>query len=325
MTSSGTSSFTQTRDSLIRRSLRLIGAISAGETPAADMVQDAALALNAMVKHWDASGIHLWTEVEGTLWLTEGQVQYGLGGGSLDHATLWGTWTQTTLAASATNGSTSLTLTSASGFASGFYVGVVLDTGNLFWTTESGAPSGVTVTLSSGITDSATAGALVYTYQTQVERPLRVPAARRLANAAQPANQIETPMNPMLSRLDYRSLPNKFTPGVPTQAFYDPQLGTGQFYIWPAPQDSSSLINFTFYRQIQDFDTAANTPDLPQEWLQALAFNLAVVLAPEYDCPPGRFQLLQAQAEGFLETVQGWDREPESYLFGVSLDQRSGV
>jgi len=44
-------------------------------------------------------------------------------------------------------------------------------------------------------------------------------------------------------------------------------------------------------------------------------------MAPEYDCPPQRYQMIQGQAASSLDTVQGWDREPESYLFGYNADQ----
>ena len=320
MTSSGTTSFSQNRNQLILAAFRKIGAFASGETPDAQSVQDASDALNGLVKHWETIGIHLWTETEGTLWLQPGQARYGLGGSSTDHATTKASWTQTTLTSAAANGAGSISVVAPTGFAAGYYVGVLLDDGSLFWTTESGAPSGSTITLAAPLTDSAAAGNQVFVYATQIERPLRLPAARRLAIIG----GIETPLNPMLSRLDYQSLPNKTATGIPTQLFYDPQLVTAYVYVWPAPVDSLSAINFTYYRSIQDFDTAANTPDLPQEWIRTIVWNLAAEIALEYDCPPRRFATIQEMAAQTLDDVKGWDHEPESVLIGVAFDQRGG-
>ncbi len=321
MATSGTSTFNLTRDQIIKSALRKAGAIESSETPSAAMVNDCADALNMMVKEWDTLGIHLWTESEGTLFLQPGQYQYSLGPSSPDHATqtLPPNYIQTTLTAAASAGATSITVDSITNMLNGDNIGVVLDSGDIFWTTVSGSPSGSIVTLTSGLTSAAASGNNVYDYTTAILRPLRLVAARRKLISS----GIETPMVRM-SRLDYRDLPNKANTGIPTQFFYDPLGGAinyGIFYIWPAPVDATNLVNFTWYRQIQDFNSAGDTPDFPQEWINALVWNLAAEMAPEFDLTPTRFTLLKAQAQQKLDMVTGWDREPESVYFGVSYDQ----
>lgn len=326
MTTSGSIDFTLNRNQLILAAFRKVGAFATGETPDADSINDAAIALNALVKHWETSGLHLWTETEGTLWLQPDQYQYALGPTSTDHATLSSAYSQTTLTSDAANGATTIVVAATTGFAAGVNVGVMLDDGSIEWHTESGAPAGSTITLTTGLGDSAASGNLVWVYATadQAQRPLRIVAARTVYWNSSASSQIENPTNPMLSRLDYRALPNKSTNGVPTQTFYDPQLGNGQFYVWPSPQNSLYGIRYTFYRAIEDFDAAANTPDLPQEWLLALTWNLAYEIAPEYDCPPKRYAMIEQRALRALDDVRGWDREPESILAGPALHQRSG-
>ncbi len=321
MTTSGTSTFNLTRDQIIKSALRKVGAIESSETPSASMVSDCAEALNMMVKEWDTLGIHLWTEAEGALFLQPGQYQYSLGTGSTDHGTQTNppNYTQTSLDAAAVAGATSITVDSIANILNGDNIGVVLDSGDIFWTTVSGSPSGVTVNLASGLTSAAASGNNVYDYTTAILRPLRIAAARRMLISS----GIETPMVRM-SRLDYRDLPNKANTGIPTQFFYDPLGGAinyGIIYIWPAPVDATNLVKFTWYRQIQDFNAAGNTPDFPQEWLNALVWNLAVEMAPEFDLTPTRFAVLKTQAKEKLDMVTGWDREPESIYFGVSYDQ----
>jgi hypothetical protein len=317
MTTSGAITFNQNRDQIIKAALRKLAVINASETPGAQLVSDCADQLNMLLKALNATGLHVWTESEATLFLQLGQVSYTIGSGSTDHCAP--SYTATTLASAAALSATTISLTSTSGFAASGVVGVVGDDGVIIWTTQSGSPSGSNITLASGLTDSASAGNAVYTYTANIDRPLRVPSARRYNFPS----LIDTQMI-ALSRIDYRNLPNKTSTGVPTQFFYDPRGGAnaaGVFYVWPAPAGPSDGIKLTYYRQIQDFSTSANTPDLPQEWLDALVWNLALKMAPEFDCTPNRYAMIKEHAVASLESVMGWDREPESYYFGFNADQ----
>ena len=85
-TTSGTASFSYGRDQIIKSAARKIGAIASGETPDAQTIQDFSDQLNIMVKAWNASGIHIWTEEEATLFLQPNQVSYVLGGTTTDQA-----------------------------------------------------------------------------------------------------------------------------------------------------------------------------------------------------------------------------------------------
>jgi hypothetical protein len=320
---SGTSSFNYTRDQIIKAAFRKIGAIESGETPGAQLVTDAADALNMMIKEWNTLGIHLWTEAEGILFLQANQAQYSLGTGSTDHATQTNppNFVQTTLAANASASQGTITVTSSAGMLVNDQIGVLMNGGEMFWTTIANI-AGTTISLAANTTDSSTAGNVVVDYTTAILRPLRVPAMRRYNLIS----QIETPMINM-SRLDYRDLPNKTTTGTPTSYFYDPLGGAnvaGQMYIWPIPSVVADAVKFTWYRQIQDFNNPGDNPDLPNEWINALVWNLAVQLAPEFDVPPQRYQLIKAQADESLNRVVGWDREESPIYFGVSIDYPQG-
>lgn len=323
MTTSGSTNFNLNANQIVRASLRKIGAISAGETPDNQTVQDCMDQLNMLVKALNATGLHIWTETEATLFLQPYQIAYTLGGDTDDHATE--DFTQTTLTASASDGATSITVESADGFGDGFWVGVVVDDGTISWSRQSGAAFGTTITLATALSDSATSGSAVYVYEEDIGRPLRVVSGRRYFFSGSPSTGISTQMM-AFARIDYRNQPNKETPGTITQYFYDPRGGAntqGIMYVWPAPPDVTNAMKFTWWRPVQDFDAAADTPDLPQEWLDALVWNLAYKMAPEYDCPPQRYAMLKEQAAASLDLVMGWDREPESYLFGFNTNQTS--
>src|SRR5579864_3375402 len=139
MATSGTYSFNYNRDQIIRAALRKIGAITAGDIPSAAVTQDAADALNAMIKEWEAMGIHVWTQQEAYLFLQPNQIQYNISPNVVADQTT-STFAQTTIAAGAAQGATSITLTAVKGttiddgtatitLAPGYYVGVVLNTG----------------------------------------------------------------------------------------------------------------------------------------------------------------------------------------------------
>jgi hypothetical protein len=318
MTTSGTATFSYNRDQIIKMAYRKLGVLNASETPSPQMVTDASDALNLWVKALNATGLHIWTETEATVFLQPNQNSYDLGIGSADHATE--TYTATTLTAAAASSATSISVSSATGFVTTYNIGVVLDSGSIFWTTQNGAAAGTSIPLLAGLPGSASGGNAVYVYQTNIIRPLRVVSTRRYNFAS----AIDTQMG-MMSRIDYRNQPNKTATGVPTSTFYDPRGGAntvGRLNVWPAPQDASNAVKMTWWRPVQDFTSSANTPDLPTEWGLALIWNLAKEMGPEFDVAPNRWAMIKEMAAGHLENVSGWDREPESYLFGQDLSQQ---
>ncbi len=341
MASSGTYTWNPSTYSIITGCLRLLSAIQTGEIPPDDEYQDALDALNGLTKHWQASGIHVWAEQDCTLFFQPGQYQYQLGQVSPDICCLSNAWTQTSLTANAAAAASTIAVASiaaasstASAIAANSAIGIFLESGRIFWSVVTGV-SGLTVALESVLPSPALSGAYVVTFAqaAAIQRPLKVPAARRYQFAAPGADPIETPMM-IMSRIDYAAQPQKAVPGIPTQWFYDAQIvpspaspfaPLGQMNIWPAPENVLSAMKFTAQRPLADFATQANTADLPQEWISSLRFNLAVELAPEYDCPAQRFQMIKLLADEKLEAVKAWDREAEPVLFGVAYDPTSRV
>lgn len=316
MATSGDYSFNLPSYKIIHGAARLVSAIQTGETLPSDEYEDMLDALNGMVTHWQASGIHVWSETDATLFLQPGQISYQLGLGSVDRCCATKDWSETALAIAAASGAAAITVASVAGITSGNHIGIWLDSGTIFWTTVNGAPVGNAVNLTQTLPGSATAQAWVVSYTQDMVRPLRVPAARRYQFAPPGGHPIETPLG-VLSRIDYGFVPNKTTPGMVTQFFYEPTLIFGTMHIWPAPADNRSAVMFTAQRPLQDFLTQRDTADLPQEWISTLRFNLALEISPEYDIEPQRFQILQAMAAEKLAACQAWDREPQSVYFGL--------
>lgn len=306
MARSGSYNYSRTRDQIIYGAMRLVGTKDAGKTASSAEIDDAAEALELMVKAWQGQGLHLWKQKEATLFVQNGTRSYSLGPTG-DNATA--SYAETTLSADAAAGAATITVTSATGISNADYLGIVLDDDTIQWTTVNGAPAGTTVTPTAVLTGAATSGNAVYAYTTKIQRPLRVLSVRREDSSG---NEVEIAL---ISRDQYFALPNKTTEGVPSQAYYDPQLDNGTFYLWVVPEDVDSVYNLTYLEPIQDFDSTSNDPDFPAEWLEALKYNLAVRLAPEAGLPKAERQWLKAEAEQYLAAVTSFDNEPGSFFF----------
>ena len=79
MTTSGTTTFSVTRNDIIFASLRLLGVLEEGSVPNATAVENASLVLNMLIKDWMTDGIKLWTVNEINLPLVDGKNTYTLG------------------------------------------------------------------------------------------------------------------------------------------------------------------------------------------------------------------------------------------------------
>ena len=326
---------------VIARALRLCNAVGPQDVPSLGLVNNAFISFNAMIQQWQATGIHVWCEEEAILYAQPGQVLYAIGNASPDHATLFNSSIQTALGTTALASATALVLESAAGIKAGDNIGIQLDAGTNFWTTVVGPPSGDTVTIATALPSQATSAAIVFDYTAPLIRPLRVYGGRRWNYSS----KIDIPML-IMARLDYEAQPNKYTPGVITQFFFDPQTsptpfgssqqGSALLNLWPNPADDTFGFRFTAQRPIQTLADLNASADFPVEWFNALCFNLAVELWPEYGVDPAAeggaygaygaaiaransYQSVRILAQEKLQIAQGWDREPESIMFGVAM------
>lgn len=308
MTTSGSTNFNQTRSEIIADALVLVGAIEAGETPSAEDSAYAVRQLNRMVKSWLAEGCHLWVQADAVLHLVEGQAQYSLG--PAGKATLASDAVKTELSTAASSGASTITVDSITGIADGDNIGIELDDGTLQWTTVNGTPTGSTITLTATLTGAAATDNHVYAYTTALERPLRVIDARR-------NDETDVPVF-MFSRNEYFATPNKTITGTITQVYYDPQLTNGQLYVWPTPSTVKDRLFMTVYLPLDDFDETSNTPDFPQEWLDAIVWGLAYRLSVSYGVPMATRESIRRDAVELKAKVLMFDQEPESVYFGAA-------
>lgn len=83
-----------------------------------------------------------------------------------------------------------------------------------------------------------------------------------------------------LSRSDYLVIPDKNVRGRPDRYFVDRQAGTRTVYFWQAAENTTDVIVYDYFRQMEDAGRMSNTLQMPVYALEAcvtgLAYNLAV-------------------------------------------------
>lgn len=326
MAVSGTITYRTNCNEIIKGSLRLIGGYDFENTsgPTANQLLLGREALNLMVKQWGAIGLQLWERRYAVIFPQYNQSVFSLGspGPAGDHACYTtpldvAGFVQTTLSSAASSGATTISVDSVSSsftvgtaavtMTNGYYIGIELDDGTLQWTTINGAPSGTTVTLTAALTDDAASGNVVYCYQTKLIRPLQITDA-----FVRNVGGNDTPVT-MISRDIYNRFGQKTqTNSVPSQLYYDNQANTGYVYLYPGFQQVDQVLYIEIQKPIDDFTSAADDYDLPQEWGGVLKYNLAVALAPEYEVSDTKFKQLKYLADESMTLVKNWDQETES-------------
>jgi hypothetical protein len=284
MTTSGTVTFTVTRDDIILKSLTDLGVIAEGQTPNAYQTKLAAMNLNMLVKLWQgqadfAPGLKVWSRTRGALVLDPTKSVYALGPTSTDR---WASnLTRATIASNCATGATAIPLASAQGMTNGDHFGVLLQNGNIYWTTATF--SGNTATIPGpGLPSPAIANGFVYDYTSLQIQPLEILNGRLVDSSS-----TTIPLT-KLTLDTYEALPTTIDPNTasdPLAYYYERQLGNGMLYLNTYPADLSKYLDFVFLSPIQDFNEPTDNPDYPQNWYLALSTGLTVMSGPTFQRP----------------------------------------
>ena len=301
MATSGTYTFTVTRDDIIREAMLNIGKLDVYGQIDPSETADCARKLNMLVKTWMgrldyAPGLKMWTRQRGDLFLSSTKYQYNLGptgdnwagGCAALPGQNYGTDQLVTGAAAA-----AVTLFTGVGSTGNFTVGdycvVELDSGDIFTTTITAVNSGAgSITIAAGLPSSASSGNYIYNYTNKAQRPLEIVTA-----ILRDSNQNDTPLDYMTLQT-YEALPTKTSSAYvsdPTAIYYEPQIGNngpsganGALYIdCGGAQDVTKQIHIVYLRPVQDFNSPLDNPEYPQEWYSALCWGLAKQIAPMFN------------------------------------------
>ena len=303
---SGSYDYNLTAAQIITEAMELIGKVGVGLPISYEDQATCLRTLEMMVKEWAGEGIGLWTQVEMTLFQSYGGYSYDIGPTG-DHCSALGYKTEIYEASDL--GDSTITVDDDENITDGDVIGVELEDGTIQWTTVDGTPSSNVVTLDDVLTDDVTVDSHVYNYTALAQRPLQIIEARVVRSTG-----YETPLK-IISRDEYMRLSNKTSTGSAIQIYYDPVLTNGKMLVWQACSDVKEYIKFTSKIQIQDFDAATTYPDFPSQWLIALAWNLAVLIAPKFGVKlSDKFEL---RAENFKLQMTDSDIGDTSSYFNI--------
>jgi hypothetical protein len=313
MAVSGSKNYSITRAKIIEAALRKIGVYDQGEAIPGSENAAADLSLNLMIKEWAGRGIDIWLRQKITLFVEGGGKQVYSIGPTGDHVTAEDP-VNSTLSADAAASATSVSITSTTDMANSDYIGIKLDTGDVFFTTITNV-SGTNI--GAALPSKASAGNMVYTYTNKADRPHHLLYAFR-----RDSTHVDIPVE-LIGENEYQSLTRKHMDGSPTQIWYKPSLVNGELHVWPTGGTPATYDRIVMIGQYypDDFDTAANSPDFPIEWGNTIIWCLAAELAAEYGVPDRDQKRLWSVAEMKLNTMLDHDVENASVEFTMDYRQ----
>lgn len=310
MATSGSTDWTLNRDGIIGSALRKLRSVDPRLSIEGVHITNGAIQLNAMIKGWQLDGVFLWLEQEVVLHQQYNTQRYTLGT-SGDHCAVITDSFKTQLSVSAAAAASTIDVYSDDYIANSDYIGIQLDDGTIQWTTVNGAPSGDTVTLAANLTDAASEDNWVFTYTNKISRPMRIIEAR-----VRDTSDVDDPLRVMTNVTEFMSQSDKTSTGRVRDIVYTPHNTDGLLRVWPicGTGDITDRIVMTVQRPIEDFDASANTFDGPASVLNALVWNLAMELAPEFgvDLTSGKGSIIAVQAKRYYDLVSRayGNREP---------------
>lgn len=317
MSTSGTVTFGVTEQDIIADALESINYKDPGETVSADDLVVARRKLNMIVKQWTsqldfAPGLKMWTRRTAYLFLQKAQVQYSIGP-SGDNATE--SYTRTTLSAAAATSASTITVASVTGITDTYYLGILLDSGSIQWTTVSGAPSGTTVTLAVALTGAASSGSSVFCYQTKTRRPFKL-----LTGSRRDTSGLDAPVDVEMTLAEYESIYSKTAEGSPSRLYFEAQRTNAVVYLECAPENRSDVLRLPYLSYVEDFSAEANDADFPAEWARPLCLQLGMDLCLPFSRPipqalPGLLTeaLAMARKAYAEEIVLSYESDPDTY------------
>ncbi len=111
------------------------------------------------------------------------------------------------------------------------------------------------------------------------------PRPPKIENVYVRASDIDYPVE-LIDKDKWISIPDKTSDSdIPIYAYYEPTLPTGTLQLWPVPNTAYSL-HIVTWTSLAELASLATTITLPQGYERALAYNLAIEVAPEYEKQP---------------------------------------
>lgn len=139
-------------------------------------------------------------------------------------------------------------------------------------------------------------------------RPDRIEAAYVRLNGAA-VGTIDYPLQVLGSREDYNDITLKRQGGYPAVLYYDPTYPIGTIFIWPVGNAPIEVHLTVKGGEVAQFATLDDTIMLPDEYQEAILYNLAVRLRASYQI--GAEPIISALAVSSLATIRAMNTQIE--------------
>lgn len=320
MATSGSVDFSVTATDIILAALRKLKIVK-DDVPKAysKHVVPALQELNMLVKSWAGDGLRMWKRELVKVDLLTNKNRYTVG---TYGSNIYRIKQPTEIMTAGVATDTSIYV---KGVSTQFTVGDVIeihqDDGTILTTTiASGVAtsgSGVTFVITDALTDGVAAGAQVTTYALDTRVFDRVLAAHRRSESwsDNSSSTSDIPID-VVSKEFYNARNNKRSDGPTQYVYFDRLLDAGYLYIWPEASDTDQHVYLTVHMPVEDFDSLTDSPDFPKEWYLALVYNLAYILADNYEnIDPNTLASISSKADQFYGIAAQNDSEEGSWFF----------
>lgn len=292
--------FEQTRNEIVRAALLKCRVGAAGETLSSEDLLTSARELNAIMRFWHTQGFHIWKLPEALLFLRKGQDTYKLG---TDEVFCPKELKETKMSFHAYKGQDSIYLNDMPKV--GDTVGITLVCGDIFFTKVVSIDDKL-IKIANLLPNDACVCAKVYYYTENIKKPLKIVQARReIDEAVVPMNFLE--QEQFFKLVNYKEL------GTPLNYSYMPKIDFGELKIWHAPSDNHTIMRFIYEQEFDVFETSKDLPDVPDEWIEPLTWELAYRMSANYGLGLDEREWLKAQAKETLEQAKRFDQETGSF------------
>ena len=326
MATSGTTTFTVTRDQIIEAALRSLAVLEEGATPGPNALENASFSLNLILKKWQSEGIKIWTIKEYTLPLVPNQTSYTIGpSGTYNLNAAKPLRLIQAYLRDLSNDTSSVGKISLTSGGSGYTVqptNPVSATGG----TGSGATFNLTFT-GAAVTSVMLANTGGSSYA--VGDVLTMTGGTFTTAATVTVDSLlsvytDMPMT-VISQQEYNMLSSKQSQGNVNTLYFKAWRDYAEVSVFLTPNTFTAEnyeLHLFVQTPIEDITAANQNFDFPSEWFLALKWNLAADLASDYEKTLTDKQYYEQKASMLKNELMDWDIEWSSTFF--QPDARSG-
>jgi hypothetical protein len=148
-----------------------------------------------------------------------------------------------------------------------------------------------------------------------------------LENVFVRASDIDYPVQ-MVTKDEWYAIVDKTSESdIPMFGYYEPTMTNGTLLLWPVPNTAYSL-HIVTWQPVTSFAALSTAVSLPQGYERALAYNLALEIAPEFEKQPApSVERIAMESLAMIKRANNINRPIKAYteLVGILNTQRSNI